>query len=99
MTPAPSRHCRLSRYISSAGILLHGGGEKPAFLDAAKKNPQVARVEAWRELTPARRPRRAPSVRAPSGNTGSGPLADDSAQCLILKADVTLATPPSLSPH
>jgi NAD(P)-dependent dehydrogenase (short-subunit alcohol dehydrogenase family) len=27
----------LSRYMSGAGILLHGGGEKPAFLEAAKK--------------------------------------------------------------
>jgi hypothetical protein len=25
----------LSRYVSGASILLHGGGEKPAFLDAA----------------------------------------------------------------
>jgi NAD(P)-dependent dehydrogenase (short-subunit alcohol dehydrogenase family) len=27
----------LSSYISGANVLLHGGGEKPAFLDAAKK--------------------------------------------------------------
>jgi len=27
----------LARYISGAGILLHGGGERPAFLEAAKK--------------------------------------------------------------
>jgi len=26
----------LSRYVSGANLLLHGGGEKPAFLDAAK---------------------------------------------------------------
>ena len=26
----------LSRYVSGASLLLHGGGEKPAFLDAAK---------------------------------------------------------------
>ena len=27
----------LARYVSGANVLLHGGGEKPAFLDAAKK--------------------------------------------------------------
>jgi NAD(P)-dependent dehydrogenase (short-subunit alcohol dehydrogenase family) len=27
----------LARYVSGASILLHGGGEKPAYLDAAKK--------------------------------------------------------------
>ncbi|MHC4505011.1 MAG: SDR family oxidoreductase, partial [Planctomycetota bacterium] len=26
----------LARYISGAAVLLHGGGEKPAYLDAAK---------------------------------------------------------------
>ena len=26
----------LSRYVSGANLLLHGGGEKPAFLEAAK---------------------------------------------------------------
>jgi NAD(P)-dependent dehydrogenase (short-subunit alcohol dehydrogenase family) len=26
----------LSSYVSGANILLHGGGEKPAFLEAAK---------------------------------------------------------------
>ena len=30
----------LSRYISGASILLHGGGERPAFLEAAKKTSQ-----------------------------------------------------------
>jgi len=30
----------LARYISGAGILLHGGGEKPAFLEAAKKKSE-----------------------------------------------------------
>lgn len=29
----------LARYVSGASLLVHGGGEKPAFLDAAK-NPQ-----------------------------------------------------------
>jgi NAD(P)-dependent dehydrogenase (short-subunit alcohol dehydrogenase family) len=27
----------LANYVSGAGILMHGGGEKPAFLGAAKK--------------------------------------------------------------
>ncbi len=27
----------MARYVSGASVLLHGGGEKPAFLDAAKK--------------------------------------------------------------
>ena len=26
----------MSRYVSGATLLIHGGGEKPAFLDAAK---------------------------------------------------------------
>ncbi len=29
----------LARYVSGASILVHGGGEKPAFLDAAKTTP------------------------------------------------------------
>ncbi len=29
----------LSSYISGSNILMHGGGEKPAFLDAAKNSP------------------------------------------------------------
>jgi len=27
-----------ARYVSGAEILLHGGGERPAFLDAVKKS-------------------------------------------------------------
>ena len=30
----------LARYVSGAGILLHGGGEKPAFLEAARKKSE-----------------------------------------------------------
>ena len=28
----------LAAYVSSAGLLVHGGGERPAFLDAANAN-------------------------------------------------------------
>ena len=28
----------LASYVSGANILMHGGGEQPAFLDAAKNN-------------------------------------------------------------
>jgi NAD(P)-dependent dehydrogenase (short-subunit alcohol dehydrogenase family) len=30
----------LSRYVSGANVLMHGGGEKPAFLDAAKNKSE-----------------------------------------------------------
>ncbi len=42
----------LSRYVSGASLLVHGGGERPAFLDAAQTTPQPPADPGIRPLPP-----------------------------------------------